>query len=86
MNMLRTALSRYRLLGSALALALMLTALSVKPPSSKAFECEGGMICGQGCVGWNIKDGCWHCQVCCACGEDYMCNDIQDRGCAYTYE
>lgn len=85
MNNLRVFVSRYRLIGSVLALALMLTALTLSPPSADAFTCDGQIICGQGCIDWNAKTGCTHCQVCCACGDDYQCNDVQDSTCEYTY-
>lgn len=84
MNKLRTLLSRYRLLTSALALACMLTALSLSPPKASAFYCEGGMICGQGCVNWTASGGCSDCQYCCACGDVYDCHAINDRTCEFT--
>ena len=86
MNKVRTFLSRYRLINSALALAFMLAALTLSPPPSSAFTCEGGMICGQGCVNWTASGGCSDCQYCCACGETYECNQIQDKTCELTMD
>jgi hypothetical protein len=85
MNKLRTILSRYRLISSALALVFMLAALTLSPSPSSAFECHLGMICGQGCVNWSEASGCLDCEYCCACGDDYTCTNNHDRTCEYTY-
>jgi len=85
MNKLRMFLVRYRLLSSALVLALMLAALTLSPPKARAFFCEGSPQCGQGCVNWSASGGCSDCQFCCVCGPDeYTCTKINDRTCEFT--
>jgi hypothetical protein len=86
MKKLRTFLARYRLISSALALAFMLATLSLSSPKSDAFICEGGMICGRGCVNWTQSGGCSDCQYCCACGEEFHCESIPDRTCEFSMD
>jgi len=84
MNKLRMFLVRYRLISSALVLALMLAALTLSPPKARAFFCEAPQ-CGQGCVNWTASGGCSDCQFCCVCGPDeYTCTQINDRVCEFT--
>jgi hypothetical protein len=85
MKKLRTSLSRYRLISSALALAFMLAALTLSTPSSSAFQCHVAPICGQGCVAWDEVNGCSDCEACCACDNEYSCHNTHDRTCEFTY-
>ena len=84
MTKIRRSLARYRLVGSAVALAVMLAALYLPPPT-RAFFCEAPM-CGQGCVNWTASGGCLNCQFCCVCGEEYTCTQINDRSCELTMQ
>jgi len=58
MKEIRNVLSRYRLLGSVLALAAVLSALQVQPVRAE--------ICEDACWGWNVKQGCTDCHHCCS--------------------
>ena len=72
MNTIRLMFSRYRLLGSVLALAISLGALMTAPqPVRAAIVCEE-----MGCIAWEI-DWCFVTRACCV-DEDsgaYACKD-----------
>ena len=78
MNQMRNFFSRFRLIGSLLALAVVLSALAVTPVS--ATECETG------CIHWIKGIGCIDCQFCCVtngqttCGHDYDNTDCGTSG------
>ena len=50
--------SRFRLLTSVMALAVLLSALAVTPV-------RAAKICDDLCWGWTAKSGCTNCQNCC---------------------
>src|ERR1041384_2770727 len=79
MNNVRSFLSRYRLISSALVLVCMLAALTFSSPARA--DCD--MQCGQGCVWWT-NHGCNDCEYCCACGDDVHCDRISDSSCPCT--
>jgi hypothetical protein len=85
MKKLPVSRSTYRLISSAIVLALMLVALTFSTPPASAFECHVQQICGQGCVGWDEVNGCVSCQVCCGCDTEFSCHFVNDRVCDYTY-
>jgi hypothetical protein len=68
MKEIRNFLSRFRLLGSLLALAVMLSALSVTPVRAE--------ICEDACWGWNVQQGCTDCHRCCSYDDGhYTCSE-----------
>jgi hypothetical protein len=74
MKEIRNLLSRFRLLGSLLALAVMLSALSVTPVRAE--------ICEDACWGWNVQQGCTDCHRCCSQDDgSYACPPKSDRDC-----
>lgn len=67
MKKIPKVLYRYRLMTSILALVLLLGGLFVTPASAdENFVLEGGVICDNGCIGWNVQNGCVRCLRCCA--------------------
>jgi hypothetical protein len=66
MKNIPSLLHRYRLMTSILALVLLLGALVVTPASADEEFVLEGVICENGCVGWNQGSGCVRCQRCCA--------------------
>lgn len=67
MKEIRHVFSRFRLLGSVLALAVMLSALAVPPARAE--------ICEDLCWGWNVKAGCVDCHHCCSYDDGhYTCS------------
>jgi hypothetical protein len=67
---LQSVTSRYRLLSSILALALMLVALAYSPSPGLA----QGEVCDGGCINWSQQNGCTGYLACCAWGpDDYQC-------------
>ena len=75
MKEIRNFLSRFRLLGSLLALAVLLGALAVTPARAET-------ICENGCVNWSKGLGCIECQHCCSYDNgSYDCHAISDNDC-----
>jgi hypothetical protein len=75
MKTIRSTLSRFRLLGSVLALAVLLSALALTPARADT-------ICENLCSGWNVKDGCVTCNHCCSYDDGhYTCTAVNDRDC-----
>lgn len=60
MKQLREFLFRFRLVGSVVALAIMLTALALTP-----VQADPSVICENACWSWNVWEGCTDCHVCC---------------------
>lgn len=74
MKKIRSAFARFRLLGSLLALALMLSALAVTPARAE--------VCDDICSGWNSQVGCTTCNRCCVYDDGhYVCVPKIDRDC-----
>lgn len=68
MKNIRITLSRFRLLSSLLALAVLLSALAVTPTRADT-------ICEDLCWGWTAKSGCTDCHHCCAYDDGhYTCS------------
>jgi len=67
MKKIPNLLHRHRLMTSFLSLVLLLGVLAVTPARAddEGFVLEG-VICENGCVGWNQGSGCTRCQRCCA--------------------
>ena len=75
MKEIRNVLSRFRLLGSLLALAVMLSALAITPA-------RAATICENGCSGWNVTQGCTNCNHCCSHDDgSYECTPVSDTDC-----
>ena len=73
MKKFRNTLARFRLLGSVLALALMLSALAVTPARAE--------ICDNICSGWTAQLGCTNCNYCCYDNGVTVCKPKSDRDC-----
>ncbi len=66
MKKIRKVLYRFRLITSFLALVLLLGALVVTPVGADdSIAIEAGETCENGCVGWDVINGCTRCQRCC---------------------
>jgi hypothetical protein len=75
MKEIRNFLSRFRLLGSLLALGVLLSALAVTP--TRAFD-----ECDTGCINWTKAEGCLDCQTCCVGNGQVTCShDTTNRDC-----
>jgi hypothetical protein len=67
MKEIRNVLSRFRLVYSLLALAVVLSALAVTPARAET-------ICEFACWGWNSVQGCTNCHYCCSYDDgSYTC-------------
>jgi hypothetical protein len=74
MKQIHSFVSRFRLLGSFAALAILLGALAVPPVRAE--------ICEDGCVNWNASQGCIECQHCCSYDDGHFeCHQINNRVC-----
>ena len=74
MKQIREFISRFRLIGSSLALAVLLGALWVTPVRAE--------ICEDGCVNWNVSQGCVNCQHCCSQDNgSYTCTAVTNKDC-----
>jgi hypothetical protein len=74
MKQIREFISRFRLLGSLAALAVLLSALSVTPVRAE--------ICENACWGWNVIQGCTDCHWCCSQDDgSYTCPPKNDKDC-----
>lgn len=74
MKKIQSILSRYRLLTSVLALALVLGALAAPPVPAQDMLIVDPLLCGAGCVNWVDGQGCLDCMHCCTLGSgDYWC-------------
>jgi hypothetical protein len=75
MKEIRNFLSRFRLLSSLLALAVLLGALWITPV-------RAATICEDGCWNWNSVQGCVNCQHCCSYDDGhYTCIGHSDTDC-----
>jgi hypothetical protein len=74
MKQVREFISRFRLLWSLAALAVLLSALSVQPVRAE--------ICEDACWGWNVQQGCTDCHHCCSQDDgSYSCPSKSDNNC-----
>jgi hypothetical protein len=65
-----SVLSRYRLPVNVLALALALSTLALSPVAAQ----DDGIICDEGCVAWDIENGCTRMLSCCVRSpDDWAC-------------
>ncbi len=75
MKEIRNVLSRFRLIYSLLALAVVLSALTITPVRAST-------ICEHACWGWDVKQGCTNCHNCCSYDDgSYSCPPITDTDC-----
>ena len=80
MKKIHRFLSRYRLITSILALAVLMGALAVTPAEADGPQCEPG------CIDWIKGIGCIDCQFCCVWPDgSYSCiHDYDDTWCGGT--
>jgi len=74
MQKIRSTLARFRLLTSVMALAVLLSALAVKPVRAET-------ICDDLCWGWTAKSGCVNCNHCCVTNGTITCSKKVDNDC-----
>jgi hypothetical protein len=74
MKNFRSIFARFRLLGSVMALAVLLSALAITPVRAD--------ICDNICSGWTSTSGCTNCSYCCVRPDSsYYCVPKNDRDC-----
>ena len=74
MTKFRSIFARFRLLGSVMALAVLLSALAVTPAHADQ--------CADICSGWTSTSGCTTCNTCCVRPDStYYCTAKSDRDC-----
>ena len=67
--------SRFRLVWSSLALAVLLAALAITPARAET-------ICEDGCVNWSACQGCIECQHCCSYDDgSFDCHAVTNKDC-----
>jgi hypothetical protein len=74
MQNIRSILTRFRLLTSVIALAVLLSALAVPPA-------RADRICDDLCWGWTAKSGCTNCNHCCVENGNITCAKKADSDC-----
>jgi hypothetical protein len=73
MNKIRDFFSRFRLVYSLMALAVLLSAIALTPVHAQE--------CVKGCWNWNASTGCTQCMICCVHddGSFQGCVDSEDN-------